>query len=402
MYLSEANIPIKVRIALRDYCKGIKGNPSWVDFNKNWNKEGISEEDFNLALPLFTKLINPNANIPDSATNSASNNTKNDIVSPAENKAPKSESPKEDKVDKEEGEAKETKDANNDTLIIDGVKISNTSVFKISVPYIKSRFNTFNKMYFDNQLTLDGVQVKLARATRYFGLTSTYMGRYVRGLVISTAFGHNEFSYCSTIIHEMIHMWQAQVNHHIDGKGGHGPEFIRKMNEINLKSGNGDSEKGWKVSIRATTEEVNDMTVVEGSTIDVRIKGAYFVVRDSTATDKKFGFLWAKEACKQAYSVYQAGDVYIINNSEPFKTLPIRRKAYNRSGYSGRLYTEDEIKKFEDEGFIEKVNPITNMKESRNGLGTGDFEDPDNFIPTDSATHKIVIGDDGEKLDVWL
>lgn len=140
------------------------------------------------------------------------------------------------------------------TIKVDKYRVGTTNDFQITTKYVIDMFNEFNYRYFDGKLYLDSsVKVKVypyknvlgsVAAVGTFNKITGYCSATITEFHISNYFNRSEFTYCNTILHEMIHIYQYQVLKLCDG---HGVSFIKKMDEIN--------KFGWDISITETTEE---------------------------------------------------------------------------------------------------------------------------------------------------
>lgn len=105
---------------------------------------------------------------------------------------------------------------------------------KITTDLITQKFHEFNTSYFNGELSL-GFPIKLSKSTRMAGyVKASRVNNVVVGFYISTMFHENEKELDETILHEMIHVWQFQVD---KISVNHDSRFIRKMEEINSSSG---------------------------------------------------------------------------------------------------------------------------------------------------------------------
>ena len=109
-----------------------------------------------------------------------------------------------------------------------------------TLPFIAEKFDTFNRLYFNN--TLPRPTFRLSNARTFLGKISyrrTYDFWHRRRrdenytLAISQRYDLPEEEIEDVIIHEMIHLY-ISVNH-IRDTSTHGPSFRRIMNEINRR-----------------------------------------------------------------------------------------------------------------------------------------------------------------------
>lgn len=163
---------------------------------------------------------------------------------------------------------------NNATIKVDNYVLGTTSNFYITTDYVVDMFNTFNYRYFENKLHLDTyIKVKVypykhvlgsVEASGQFNKSTGKCSAIVKQFSISNYFDRSEYTYCNTILHEMIHVYQYQVLNVCDG---HGDSFTKKMKEIN--------KYGWEISIKETTDEINNRGSKNQQIIDKeRIKKA--------------------------------------------------------------------------------------------------------------------------------
>ncbi len=112
-----------------------------------------------------------------------------------------------------------------------------------TLPFLQSRFESFNEVFFGGQLP--PVPLKLGHATRSLG-ACTYKKRrklfrgveyYDFRIRISTRFDLPENELEDILLHEMIH-YQILVNQWND-TSAHGRMFRARMKEINEKYGRG-------------------------------------------------------------------------------------------------------------------------------------------------------------------
>ncbi len=96
----------------------------------------------------------------------------------------------------------------------------------LTVPILKNMFIKFNNMYFDNKLKMP--IIKLSNTKSYLGYC-TYVPQLI--IKISTYFNRDMHDIETTMVHEMIHLWQYYNN----CRDGHGKSFKRKAAEINAQ-----------------------------------------------------------------------------------------------------------------------------------------------------------------------
>lgn len=148
----------------------------------------------------------------------------------------------------------ETNFSKENTMKIDGFDIGTTNNFTITEEYIRERFDEFNSRYFDTQLNLNSsIEVKVypykntlgsVTARGFFNKKTGQCNAVVVSFHISNYFSRSEYTFCNTILHEMIHMYQYQV---LNVNDGHGYNFQKKMKDINTF--------GWGITIIESPEE---------------------------------------------------------------------------------------------------------------------------------------------------
>lgn len=112
---------------------------------------------------------------------------------------------------------------------------------RANILFIREKFVEFNSLCFGG--SLPPIELRIGNARRSLG-TFTYPLRYDRRrkrgigecrITISQRFDRPREEIEDTLIHEMIHYWKWMER--LDEESSHGPEFKRKMNEINRKFG---------------------------------------------------------------------------------------------------------------------------------------------------------------------
>lgn len=96
----------------------------------------------------------------------------------------------------------------------------------LTVPILKNMFIKFNNMYFDNKLKMP--IIKISNTKSYLGYC-TYVPQLI--IKISTYFNRDMHDIETTMVHEMIHLWQYYNN----CRDGHGKSFKQKAAEINAR-----------------------------------------------------------------------------------------------------------------------------------------------------------------------
>ena len=104
---------------------------------------------------------------------------------------------------------------------------------QLTKEYIQERFIYFNREFFENSLPMPSFEVSNTKA-RLGDFQVKYKNyRPIYRIRITNFYNLDENQCDTTIIHEMIHLWQA-FNRTIDR--GHGEDFKRKAKEICIKS----------------------------------------------------------------------------------------------------------------------------------------------------------------------
>lgn len=116
--------------------------------------------------------------------------------------------------------------------------------FKPSIVWAVSKYEEFNKKYFDNKLPkLNIFNFEIDSATNYFGKTSI---SFIQNedttleplldhscITISNAFILSEYSYEIVLLHEMIHIYQGFI---LKEWPYHNDNFYQKVNEMKEKN----------------------------------------------------------------------------------------------------------------------------------------------------------------------
>lgn len=130
---------------------------------------------------------------------------------------------------------------------------------KLTIPYIRARFEHFNRLCFDGQLPTP--PIRLGRSRRVLGCVNYKQRKGIDGkletfgyvLRISTCFHLAESDKDDVILHEMIHYYILLNG--IRDTSKHGQVFRRMMNDINQKYG-----RHITISHRSTKEELPEDT----------------------------------------------------------------------------------------------------------------------------------------------
>lgn len=112
--------------------------------------------------------------------------------------------------------------------------------FKTTQERIKNEFNRINKKFFNNQLCLpQDIEIEFM---------DTELAAYIpfdtdwdRETLYFTDVFHSRREFQNTLAHEMIHMWQWQIQQ--DSACGHGPTFEYWMQVFN--------QQGYQVTVVA-------------------------------------------------------------------------------------------------------------------------------------------------------
>jgi hypothetical protein len=118
---------------------------------------------------------------------------------------------------------------------------------KLTTQYINAKFDEFNKTYFSGEIK-KVFPIVVSRTTRQLGhVTYNRATLAVSKFAISGAFNWEGFekNLDETILHEMIHVYEAQI---LMKTPDHSTNFIKKMNEIN--------SDGWNVTITSKEKEL--------------------------------------------------------------------------------------------------------------------------------------------------
>lgn len=234
-------------------------------------------------------------------------------------------------------------------MIIDTFEVSDEPVFNLTEEYLRKRYNEFNDKYFDGALPR-GLELNIVSSkgntlatTHSFGQYNRRSRAYIKKPVCSISmnvfFQRNEKTYCSTLLHEMIHVYEATVLLRIPD---HANAFYTKMNEINRVSNN-----GWGVSVKETVEEHESRGSAPQATINLLQKSyriwalnkvskiCAFMTKDSNL--KEFDWL------KKYFPDYR---IYKITDGNRFAQWKACRKNVTYSDWHCRNFDEFE-KKYE-------------------------------------------------------
>ncbi len=234
------------------------------------------------------------------------------------------------------------------TVLIDGFSVGTDVPFEYDERYLERRFDQFNRRYFGGELphvNMNVVSVKAGylgrcrvKATVYkYGSTRIVKDILWMGINMNQFYERNEKTVCSTLLHEMIHVYEYSVLHRM---AGHERNFLRKMNEIN-------SGTEWGVSTTETVEEINARGSAPSSVLDNLRNNCYLLVSDRGSDLLAFivkknnigSFDWMFERYPtKVYNIYDGND---------FASLPIGNKKVH-----GLSFTEEIMKSLLDSGKI--------------------------------------------------
>lgn len=108
-------------------------------------------------------------------------------------------------------------------------------MIKLSIPSLVMMYHRFNEKYFNNELPKD-LEIKLSNTTKALGMTraTNVFGKYTpRSISISQKINWTEKLLETTIIHEMIHVWQAVTENNMS----HGRSFKLKAMIVGQQHG---------------------------------------------------------------------------------------------------------------------------------------------------------------------
>ena len=325
LFYEAYSLSIKGRIAIKKYCEETpKSKRSWDDFNKSYNTADIQKEEYDEGIKLFGGLSGNSVAKPVEAKPVP----KVEPKKPEPKKEPKIEPKVEPKPEVKPKPKEELKDTPNTTKDVDGFMISTAPTFRITEAYVRKRYIEFNKKYFEGKLPLLPIVFRKTKNT-----LGSYSYRYRPNgevynekLNISIFYLRDEFYICSTILHEMIHIYQ----HHVlnlspsqmrGWRAAHGRSFQIKMNEIN--------KFGWKINLKADKEE-QDALVASPEQVD-RLKRKGLVICSYNDT---FLALVKKENMNYIRLCFSTAKLKFFNilDYTPFVDYPIGTKRLRGRG----------------------------------------------------------------------
>lgn len=244
------SLSLKGRIALKKYCEETPVEKrSWSDF-KNYNEPGITESEYNYGIDLFGKIWKYK-----DGSNPSPVATKPEVNTPKE---PPKVTPKvEPKVEPKAEPKPIEKSSDNGKKVIDGFELSTAKTFHLTETYIKRRYAAFNNKYFGGELPT--IPVRLSKSKNAAGCYHyVWRGRgnaptiVSEELCVSIFMMRDENTFCNTLLHEMIHVYQVHIlklnlEYMKRWAFAHGSTFTNKAEEI--------SKFGWNINVKVTKEE---------------------------------------------------------------------------------------------------------------------------------------------------
>lgn len=264
-------------------------------------------------------------------------------------------------------EAPQEEDNSNYTYI-DGFRVDESKAFKdLNASYLTKRYNEFNERYFDGKLPNIPVIVghrKTALGTCWsYSRKSSYRPVRTIKIEISDFVIRNERSVCATLIHEMIHCYEADV---LDSVTGHGYNFKSKMNEINRKSREDGKSTGWNVTTKSS--DLDGVNTEVNTKYANKVVGDYLLIIDYNIRRNQYlkclipsSKLGAFKARLKYYA--DMGNKYVklykIKNGAPYYDL---KKCLSK--LSGQLTDLEQVENDVKQGYIVPV-PFNEAKESK-------------------------------------
>lgn len=242
---------------------------------------------------------------------------------------------------------------------IDGFTVGVDNDFRVTPEYMYTRYNQFNARYFADELPhLSRSKFVLSNARSFLGQTTSrfhFFGNRITDFEIikislSTYMGRSEKTYCSTLLHEMIHVYEVAV---LNRKPGHGYAFIRKMEEIN-------SHGPWKVSTRETAEERADRGSLD-ATVSHRITNKLLaVIKPSRGA---YGFILVPKTIDRNKVAHLPGYVglFKVNDAAPFALVPSSTLSGYRFSY--KPASEEDFEMYKRTGVIENIEHPETFRE---------------------------------------
>jgi hypothetical protein len=107
-------------------------------------------------------------------------------------------------------------------------------MFKFSLPYITVHFDLLNKKYFEGKLPTPKFSFS-TRMKNTIGYVKKVWNKNKYEIKLSSLVAFKDEKVReSTLIHEMIHLWQHENNKMDRDNGGHGKHFNQKIEEFSL------------------------------------------------------------------------------------------------------------------------------------------------------------------------
>ncbi len=383
--LNEASsLSLKARIAIKRYCESTnKSDRSWSDFSSK--NPGFTEDEYKEGLTLFGNL-KPVDKV--SGIKEVPAPTKPKVSSePPKNNKPEIKKPEIKPESIKEAPKEAPKDEPKNELIVDGFKLSTNKIFKITVPYVKRRYEEFNKKYFNDELPILPVKLNASkRAAGSYGYTSYRSDPYRvenEHINVSTFYDTNEFNFCNTILHEMIHVYQINVlklstREMRRWAYSHGYTFTSKMNMIN--------KFGWKIDTRVTEEERAEMTASPEQIRKLKNSNRIMVYVSNR-------FLACIPRNKVAYykMCYSSSHLkfFDILDAAPFIDYPMCKSALR-----GRGMTPSKLQSLVDDKIL---SPIDALNESTHNYHSR----PQDELNVVDGADALLISTDGDK-EEWI
>ena len=180
---------------------------------------------------------------------------------------------------------------------------------ELTIKFIETKFNEFNKEYFKGELITP--IFKIIGAKSYLGQLSwknKNKKRYDYVISVSNYFDRSEKDFCNTIIHEMIHLYIRQ-NNIKDTNKHHGKVFYSIADRIN-KYGWDISRTNDTIGCELTTKE----TVTYNMVAFIDRKGRYFLMRYNAKNRSNYvakfikykytGIIWFTSTDNKKYATF--------------------------------------------------------------------------------------------------
>jgi len=195
---------------------------------------------------------------------------------------------------------------------------------------LKTEYSKWNRMLFGGELP--DIPLKWVRSKRVGGYVQVMVNRMTgestaKVLAISDFLTLDENRFNQIMIHEMIHVWQAQYNIR-ESKGNHGRQFITKARELGPKV-------GLKIPL---TEDISDLeasdAVQSKDFIVVLISGAkdkdgHMIFTESNWNSKKAKF---EADLKKLSSMYGIKFEVVKSNDRGLLKATVKKQVMGRGG----------------------------------------------------------------------